>query len=252
MATKHLTWIRALSLVKRELRSPGLWALTVLFMGYGLWSTWPGSPGAPAVGDSHRLALGPLSFSSWAGILVAVMSVIVPVWIIERVPLDQKARWFDPLFVAGWKREAYLVSQFGVVVGFGTAVFFSTVLTATVTSVFTGVAMPRDTLAKVTVAIPTFLASGAGGLLLATVFRERVLALSAGIMGIALPMAVSAYFVFKLDQLPSDPLRLALSLHLPPLGQDPAPAWLLYKLVYATVALWLSLFLGERLIGRRP
>lgn len=249
---RRVAWGQFAILMRRELRSPGLWVLAAVSISFGSLNARPRPAGMPGAEGLLTLEVGPLSFSSWDGLLLAVMCVILPVWIIERVTLDHRSQWFDPLFVGGWKRERYLLYQWSVVAGLGTGVFLAALASGGAASMLFGVPMPTDIPEIVAIAMPTLLAASAGGLLLATLFRERGIALSAGLLGIALPMAVSAYFVLRLDRHPPDALRLFLSLHLPPLGQNPGAVHLFHKLAYASVTLWLSLFLGERLIGRRP
>jgi hypothetical protein len=251
MVVERLTLVRAGSLAKRELRSVGTWALACGFLAYALWSTWPGSPSLSAGLGSGVAYSGFRSLSSWIGVLAMILSLLLPLWIIERLTTDHSSRWFEPLFVAGWSRESYLLSLFSVIVGLGLACLLASVLPAWVFCLTSGGAMPNDAASSLVAGIPTCLACAAGGLLLATLFLDRAMAISVALLGIAIPVLVSAIYVLNVDRLPPEPVRTLLSIHLPPVRPDPSAPWFLYKLAYASVAVWLSLFLADRRIGNR-
>jgi len=252
MSDKNLLPIRITALAKRELRNNATWALACGFLLYALWGIWRDGQGLGSGQEHGPVQLGLLSFSSWISVLVLILLLLLPLWIIERVPHDQKTRWLEPLFVRGWRRGEYLLSVFFVIVGIGVSCFLASVLVAWLFSLMGGGAMPADTLAIVAAGVPTLLAWAAGGLFLATLFRDRTLAIAAGVLGILVPLGISAILLINHDITLPDPARILLTIHVPPAIPDPSLRWLLYKLTYASVAVWLSLVLVEHRIGRRP
>jgi hypothetical protein len=248
-ARRQLALTRAYALAKRELRSVGTWTLACGSLAYGLWSTWSASRGAPSGGVPPWEVL---STTSWIGVLVLLLTFLLPLWIIERMAEDQRSQWVEPLFVVGWRREAYVLSLFTVIIGVGGACLMATTLLAGAFALIHGGSLPGDAGPVLVAGIPTLLASGAGGLLLVTLFRDRATALSVAALAIAIPVVVSALYVFNVDRLPPEFLRDLLSIHLPPIRLDPSVPWVLYKLAYAAAAVWLSLVLAARRIGRRP
>jgi hypothetical protein len=252
MAFDRVALVRARLLLKRELRNPATWGLAAFFWLYGVFNVWPEGGDPTLAQDLGPIRLGPISFASWINVLGLVMIIMIPLWIMERIPLDHKGRWFDPLWVAGWNRGTYVTSLFTVVVGLGTAIFLSTILLAWILSLVTGVPMPAKAGSMALAGIPTFLAFGGGGLFLATLFRDRGLTMMVAILGIILPVAVTGVFLFKLDRALPDVLRTLFSIHVPPPQLDLSVPRVLHKLAYASVTLWLSVVLGGRLLGRRP
>jgi amino acid transporter len=252
MAGDRFTLVGVRSLLDRELRNAATWGLAAFFWLYGVFNVWPGGGDPTLAQDLGPIRLGPISFTSWINVLGLVMIIMIPLWIMERIPLDHKGRWFDPLWVAGWSRGTYVVSLFAVIVGLGTAIFLSTVLAAWALSFVTGVQMPDNALSMALAGVPTFLAFGGGGLFLATIFRDRGLAMIVAILGIILPVAVTGVFLFKFDRALPDVLRTLFSIHVPPPQLDLSVPRVLHKLAYASVTLWLSVVLGGRLLGRRP
>lgn len=251
MTPRDVALARVSALFKREIRAPGTWALVALFSMLALWSTWSGT-GGPSVGRDLSIDLGPITITSWLTGSSLIMTFLIPLWIIERIPQDQRGQWFDPFFAAGWSRDGYVLSLFFVIVGFGYAVFLDSILLAWILSFILHAPMPPNTLGIALASGPTFLATGAGGLFLATLLRDKGAAIAVGLAALTLPIAIMAFLVLQLGRDPSELFQRLITLHLPPLRLDLSPVWLLYKLAYAAVTLWLSLLLSSVWIGRRP